>query len=367
VSVGWNGMLRWALVPALVAVALLNVVVADAKVASAGQSSCVVRDLGTLGGPHGNAVAASTNGLVVGIADDAGGVSHPVLWRDGRVEQIDTGLEGSVPRAVNAAGAVVGVGVDPSTGGTVGWYWSNGAAGRLQGLGDRSAMPAAVSDDGRIVGALFEDDDLEDQHKTQGRDEAEVGALWRTPTSVPQPLAPLAGDEGSHAYAIDRRGRVGGVSEGAKFTGVVWDTSGAPHALSALGGTWAIVRGFNRGGGVVGDATLADGADHAVTWSAAGQPSDLGVVGGGRDSVAVGALDQGTIAGQAQARQRGGGTRTQAVLWSGPNAAQVLASLTRAGGRDPVAAVSGAGANRAVGYSEDQIGNRRPVEWQCTG
>ena len=365
-SVRRMGMLVLVLVPVLVAAELLDGVM-DTGVSSAGQSSCAARDLGTLGGPHGNAVAASTNGLVAGIADDAGGASHPVLWRDGHVEQINTGLPGSVPRAVNAAGTVVGVGVDPATGGTVGWYWSKGGAGRLQGLGDRSAMPAAISDDGRIVGALFEDDDLEDQHKTPGRDEAEVAALWQTPTSAPQPLAPLAGDEGSHAYAIDHRGRVGGVSEGEKFTAVVWDTSGAPHGLSSLGGTWAIVRGFNRAGGVVGDATLADGADHAVAWSPAGQPSDLGVVGGGRDSVAVGVLGQGAIAGHAQARQRGGGTRTQAVLWSGASNAQVLPSLDRGSGRDPVAAATGAGANRAVGYSEDQIGNRRPVEWQCSG
>jgi uncharacterized membrane protein len=365
VSACWSRPFRWVLLRAFVAVAMVISVAADQGASLAGQPSCVVRDLGTLGGTHGNAVAASANGLVVGIADDGAGVSHPVLWRDGHAERIDTGLDQSVPRGVNARGVVIGVGVDRATGGLVGWYWSKGTTRRLAGLGDRSAMPAAIADDGRVVGALFEDDNLEDQHRTPGRDEAEVAALWSTPTSAPQALPPLPGDDSAHAYAIDRRGLVGGVSEGADFTAVVWDTAGVPQALPSLGGTWAIVRGFSNVGDRVGDATLADGADHAVAWVPAGQPRDLGVVGGGRDSVAVGVLDKGAIVGQA-ARQHGS-TRTQAVVWSGTNGGEVLPSLTRGGASDPVAAVSGAAGGRAVGYSEDSVGNRRPVEWQCTG
>ncbi|KXK58539.1 hypothetical protein AWW66_29175 [Micromonospora rosaria] len=50
----------------------------------------VIRDLGTLGGPSGRAVAVSDRGEVIGHADTAEGERRPFLWRDGRMFDLTT-------------------------------------------------------------------------------------------------------------------------------------------------------------------------------------------------------------------------------------------------------------------------------------
>ena len=69
------------------------------------------------------------------------------------------GLTNVSPTGVNARGEVVGVGVDPSSLDQVGWQWRAGKLTRLRTLAGTVALPAAISDTGRIVGALASDDD----------------------------------------------------------------------------------------------------------------------------------------------------------------------------------------------------------------
>src|SRR6266566_1131631 len=130
---------------------------AGALAASSGSSAapaatCVGQALPTLGGPYGDAIAAATNGDVAGIASNTSGASQAVLWHAGKVQQIRTGLAGSVPAGINAHGDVVGSA--PNGENTAGWAWSGNRTVRLRGTGNLAALPAAISNGGVIVGAL---------------------------------------------------------------------------------------------------------------------------------------------------------------------------------------------------------------------
>ena len=120
---------------------------------------CAPKQLPTLGGSQGTALAVSSSGLVTGFADDGSGNAQPVLWSGGAAQKITTGLTNVSPTGVNARGEVVGLGVDPSSLDQVGWQWRAGTVTRLKMLPGTVAMPAAISDTGVIVGALAASDD----------------------------------------------------------------------------------------------------------------------------------------------------------------------------------------------------------------
>src|SRR5690242_13740446 len=60
----------------------------DTAAASAQTAACTATVLPNVGGRGGNVVAASSNGIYVGFADDSSGRSQPVIWRAGRVSQL---------------------------------------------------------------------------------------------------------------------------------------------------------------------------------------------------------------------------------------------------------------------------------------
>ncbi len=322
-------------------------------------AGCSVQALGTLGGLFGNAVAVNRQGVAVGIADDAKGVAQPVLWRGRTPQRLITGLSGSVPLAVNAAGQVIGTGVDTAKGSPAGWAWSRGRATRLKAHEDRVAWPEAINDHGVIVGVLLPDEGGPAEASGHaGEDENDWAAVWPSPSSEPVVLSPLRGDQGAHAFAVDGRGRAAGVSQGAKFTPVVWEASGQPRALPTLGGGYGIVRGLSDSGVAVGDAVRADGADHAVMWDAAGRITDLGLPSGARSAKAETILPNGVIVGTAELAVRGGGWRTQAVHWTAPGAIQVLPSAAGA-------AANAGDSTTVAGYRADGAGGRHPTLWRC--
>jgi uncharacterized membrane protein len=321
-------------------------------------AGCSVQALGTLGGPFGNVVAVN-QGVAVGIADDPNGVAQPVLWRGTTPRRLSTGLPRSVPLAVNAAGQVIGTGLDTAAGSPAGWAWSRGRATRLKAHEDRVAWPEAINDRGVIVGALLPDEGgPAEDHATAGEDDNAWAAVWASPSSEPSVLAPLRGDQGAHAFAVDGAGRAAGISQGATFTPVVWEASGQARALPTLGGGYGIVRGLSDSGVAVGDAIRADGADHAVLWDAAGRITDLGRPSGARSAKAETILPNGVIVGTAELPVPGGGWRTQAVQWTAPGAVQVL----------PAAAGAAANAGHSTtvaGYRADGAGGRHPTLWRC--
>jgi uncharacterized membrane protein len=321
-------------------------------------AGCSVQALGTLGGLFGNVVAVN-QGVAVGIADDPKGVAQPVLWRGTTPRRLITGLSHSVPLGVNAGGQVIGTGVDTARGSPAGWAWSRGRATRLKAHEDRVAWPEAINDRGVIVGALLPDEGgPAEDHATAGEDDNAWAAVWASPSSEPSVLAPLRGDQGAHAFAVDGAGRAAGISQGATFTPVVWEASGQARALPTLGGGYGIVRGLSDSGVAVGDAIRADGADHAVLWDAAGRITDLGRPSGARSAKAETILPNGVIVGTAELPVPGGGWRTQAVQWTAPGAVQVL----------PAAAGAAANAGHSTtvaGYRADGAGGRHPTLWRC--
>jgi len=186
--------------------------------------------------------------------------------------------------------------------------------------------------------------------------------VWRSPTGRPQRLAPLPGDQGAHAFAVDDAGMIGGVSEGARFRPVVWDRAGKPHELPGLGGGYGIVRAFGPGGVAVGDAVARDGTDRPVMWDANGRIIDLGLPPGSRTAQATAVLPSGVVVGTAQLPAPGGGVVTRAVRWAARGKPQMLGG---SGGLAQAAVTGAASTRTAVGYWADAKGGRHPAIWRC--
>jgi uncharacterized membrane protein len=364
---------RWAVWAAPVAAVLVLLALLATRASSSSSSvqavaagpppiaaGCRVQALGTLGGLFGNVVAVNHQGVAVGIADDANGVAQPVLWRGTRPQRLITGLSRSAPLAVNAAGQVIGTGLDTAAGSPAGWAWLRGHATRLKAHEDRVARPESINDHGVIVGALLPDEGgpAEAASAHAGEDDNAWAAVWASPSSEPSVLSPLRGDQGAHAFAVDGRGRAAGISQGATFTPVVWEASGQARALATLGGGYGIVRGLSDSGVAVGDAVRADGADHAVLWDAAGRITDLGLPAGARSAKAETILPNGVIVGTAELPVSGGGWRTQAVQWTAPGAVQVLPAAAGA-------AANAGDSTTVAGYRADGAGGRHPTLWRC--
>ncbi|HEY5990058.1 MAG TPA: hypothetical protein VIV12_27280 [Streptosporangiaceae bacterium] len=368
----YRGTSRGAIRAAAIAAALTAPLVAAGAVAVASQSgaaspaapavaSCTVQNLPTLGGSYGNVTAAVANGDIVGIAEDTSGIPRAVLWRAGKAELIHTGLGGSVPAGINTQGDVVGNSPDGEN--TVGWVWSPGKLVRLQGAGEMDPLPAAISNQGVVAGALepTEGTQAEGDNKPNSL-ENEQAAVWRSPTAAPKLLSPLPGDQGAHAFAVSGDGQVGGVSDGGTYRPVVWDLSGTPHALPGLGGGYGAVRAFGPGGVAVGDAVAKDGTDHAVRWDADGQITDLGLPPGSRAAQAYGVLPGGVVVGTAEMPAPSGGVLKQAVRWPAAGTPQLLVGPD---GLQQTVVAGAASAQTAVGYRTDAKGGRYPVMWWC--
>jgi uncharacterized membrane protein len=358
--------IRWAVGVggAIAAILALGSVVAGASVLTgpdrrpAVVARCDVRALGTLGGLFGNAMAVNRQGIAVGIADDARGVAQPVMWRDTTPRRLATGLAGSIPLAVNAAGQVIGTGVDAKEGSPSGWVWSKGRTTRLSVRDHGIARPEAINDRGVVVGALSPDEGTSDETtEGPGEDENDWAAMWPSPSSKPTVLSPLQGDHGAHAFAVDGNGRVGGISQGVATRPVIWDGPGHPRALPTLGGGYGIVRALGEDGVAVGDAVRADGGYHAVLWDSAGRITDLGLPAGARLAKAEAILPNGVIIGTAELPMADG-WHTQAVQWPAPGAVQVLPSTTGA-------AANAAEAVTVAGHRADGAGGRHPTLWRC--
>jgi hypothetical protein len=325
-------------------------------------AGCTVTVLPTLGGRGGTVVATSGNGLSVGIAQDRSGQARAVIWRKGRAVRLGVRLDAAMPTGVNRQGVVVGTGFDRARQQLVGWWWAAGKTHLIAVRGGDVAMPEAIDDHGRVVGALVDDEEHADG---PGADEDERAAYWPRVTSLPRELPPLPGDSAAHAAAIAGDGTVGGVSVGEGGRPVLWK-SGRATSLPGLRGGYGQVRGFDGVGRPVGDAQ-GSGGMHAVVWGRAGGPRDLGTLAGGRHSVAMSGASGDAVGSSADPAPGGGSYDAPVVFRDGR--AQGL-PLPRAGGSRAVAgtAIDAVTVGRtllAVGYSADAVGTRRPTVWRC--
>lgn len=356
-----------ALVAVLLAASLVGVVVSQAQGTSRSSSrltpaaaNCAAADLGTLGGSQGNAIAASSNGLVTGYAEDAAGRPQPVLWKGSQVSRISTGLVNVTPVGVNSHGEVVGTGVKPTSLEEVGWHWVAGRTSFLRTTAGRVAVPTAISDTGRIVGALASSDDG-GAEPTAG-EAPEQAVTWASSSSPARVLPALPGDVGARIYGLNTNGVMVGSSQGPDhFTPAIWDAGGHVSALPGLGGSWGVARAVDDAGIVVGAAVAASGDQQAMMWDVGHHATKLGTTGG--RAVQVTGLADGAAFGQSEVRDAGDVVHTQALRWDAGGNAAVL---------PPLPGHSGAGVNAAsadglvVGFSSDDRGSRRPTTWTCS-
>jgi hypothetical protein len=323
---------------------------------------CTASALPTLGGRSGNAVAVSSTGTVVGIADDKSGVSRPVIWRGGKITALEVPFESAVPTSINGQGIVVGTGYDSAAQMLVGWWWSKGTTHRLPVQRDDIALPEAIDESGHVAGALIAGEDHSDG---PGADEDERAAFWPSVRALPRELAARPGDRSSHAFAIAPDGTVGGVSLGSGGTAVLWDRQGDVHGLNSLGGRGGIVRGFTGTSDPVGQAAVSTGGTHAVTWDDSGRADDLGTLGRDKSSTAIAATSD-LVVGSGDASVRG--SVPQAVAWIA-GAPQVLPPATTSQFRGEAgtanAVAQNARATLVVGFSADAVGVRQPTTWSC--
>ena len=356
-----------ALLTALLLALSSGLVVRDAASAADGDvrpaTNCAVRLLPGLGGRGSNAIATSSNGLVVGIADTATGESAPVVWRNGQPTPLTIPLQTAVPASVNQAGVVVGTGYDTVHEVLVGWWWQGGQYHQLPVGPGEIGLPSMVSDSGVVVGVLIDDEEHSDG---PGADEDEHPVVWSSVRAAPRELTLLSGARGGHPFAIGPDGTIGGVAlsdDGG--TPVLWAPDGTPRAMPTLSGHGGVVFAIDSAGRALGQSAVSGGT-HAVAWDAAGLITDL-------DASAADPTSS-VLAGVAGIAVGTGSTpnvrasRPQAMMWVGKNA-----RILPPGSDAQFAGVSGAassvsqqgGITTVVGFSTAATGLRRATEWSC--
>ena len=194
----------------------------------------------------------------------------------------------------------------------VGWHWSGGKTTLLKAPAGTVAMPSAISDTGRIVGAVASDDDGA-ANPTSG-EAPEQAASWASTNAPAKILPALAGDVGAHAYGVNKNGIAVGNSQATDhFTPVVWDAGGHVTALPGLGGGFGIARAIDDSGVAVGDVVPASGDPEAVTWDVGHHPTSHGKA-KGRNTQATG-----LVHGRAVGQTAGAGVR-----WCRPAASRAV-------------------------------------------
>jgi probable HAF family extracellular repeat protein len=140
------------LVPAAAAAYLVNRVPAEpVSLPSAVTADGTEVDLGTMGGTYGEAKDINADGVVVGYASTADGVTHAFLSRNGTM--IDLGLS-RYAAALNDAGQVLVALMDPNASGPHPFLWTDGVVQALNSDLGPLYSAADIDEEGRIAGAV---------------------------------------------------------------------------------------------------------------------------------------------------------------------------------------------------------------------
>ncbi|TDO45094.1 putative HAF family extracellular repeat protein [Kribbella sp. VKM Ac-2527] len=214
------------------------------------------------GGQHGSAVAVNDDGTVIGRSDtEDGGISHAVLWQDGRITDLGTlGGWDSTPCGLNRHGVVVGW--SETRPGRMGerrpFIWRDGRMVDLSTLGvPQGFVPTAINDDGWVVGFS----DTEPARVTHA-------FVWKAGEATDLGTLVRGVYQRSHAYDVDNEGRIVGEAsvDGMNTVPVIWE-NGQIRRLSDLEGRAAAI---NSRGEVMGHTS-----NSPFVWS----PDELTVIG----------------------------------------------------------------------------------------
>ncbi len=340
-----------------------------------------VIDLGTFGGPNGNATAnaisISPDGTVTSAADTSQNVScaqHPInfwetadcfalhgfRWKDGTLTDLGTlGGDDSFGFWINNQDDIAGVAedgtVDPDTGffNQRAAFWRNGTITDLGSFGGPQSFAFAINHRGQVAGGA--NTSVSDPFSLFSiffpTDRETHAFLWDD--GVLHDLGTLGGPDAMGLY-INDRAEVAGIS----FTdytvksslgtpavhGFVWN-HGKMFDIGTFGGDLSNISFFNNRGQAVGSASLVgDVASHAFLWER-GKLRDLGTL-GGTNSTAAWVSDAGQVVGQANLK---GDQQFHAFSWSNGK----MRDLGTLKGDDCSSAFINNASREVVGISED--------------
>jgi probable HAF family extracellular repeat protein len=267
-----------------------------------------MQDLGTLGGPGGQAFGINNSDQIVGYASDLPGqrdATKAFLFTNGAMHRLslDT-FESSAAYAINASGQVVG------EEGYVAFMYSNGNMHLLGTLGGTTSVAYGINSAGDVVGYsyllgniaphafFYSNGSMQDLGTLGGiysqanaiNDKGEVvgesdvpgqkpynGQAFLYNNGVMQDLGTLGGDT-STATAINDSGVIVGESEvsGTNSHAFVYE-NGSMYDLNSLivnpqGDAVYLAEGINNAGQIVGVATLPSGQFQAVLLTPTATP-----------------------------------------------------------------------------------------------
>lgn len=244
-------------------------------------------------------------GHVVGTSGTPSQSIRAAVWEPGTLFPTALGeLPGggeNAATAVNSAGTIiVGIGEIPGGDGhAVRWVNFNGTwivqdLGTVE-FGGTRAMAHDIADDGTIVGVDYAD---------PGPDNPR-GFVWRN--GVMTDLGPFGVES---ANAVNNDGQVVGIN--TDNHAVLWTPAGGPVDLGTLGGNVSIANDINASGEVVGEAYTSSGKRHAFLWTSKRGMIDLGPP-DAEFSTATGINAEGSVVGYVQSTPQG---PYHAFLWS---------------------------------------------------
>lgn len=293
-----------------------------------------VIDLGTFGGPNGNAsanaISISPDGTVTGAADTSRNVScnqHPInanetancfalhgfRWKDGKLTDLGTlGGDDSFGFWINNQDDIAGVAEDGTVDPKTGFFnqraalWRDGTITDLGSFGGPQSFAFAINNRGEVTGgANTAVPDSFSLFSIFFPTDKETHAFWWD-DGVLHDIGTLGGPDAFGLF-INDRSEVAGFS----FTdynvrsnlgtpaihGFVW-SHGKMFDVGTFGGDFSSVNFLNNRGQAVGTANLVgDAASHAFLWDR-GHLRDLGTL-GGTASAANWISDAGQVVGQA--------------------------------------------------------------------
>jgi probable HAF family extracellular repeat protein len=224
--------------------------------ASASLSIGAVTDLGSIGGPFLEALAISSNSLVVGVGSTPNS-NHAFLWSAAEgIRDLGTlpGDDYSKANGVNSRGQVVGM--STSLGSYHAFIWSADKGMRdLGSLGGHLSVATGINEAGQVVGWSAAPRVTHAFIWTEAEGMKDIGALGTI----------------SMAWAINNHGQVVGTMYtplSLKGSAFVWTKERGMRALTDLGGDASYAFAINDAGVIGGASNVKPAAlTHATIWT----------------------------------------------------------------------------------------------------